>query len=117
MKWSEKHFAGRGEGVDPDTTYECGNAYEFRAGSYSVYNEWRDMLNDFKGTEAFQELINFADNEGVIGLIVSKKLYKDFQKYEAEAESAFDDSYFYTLYVDWKKAFELASQNGAVQFC
>ena len=42
---------------------------------------WRDKLNEFAGNVAFQELIDFADNEGVIGSELSKKLYDDFQKF------------------------------------
>ncbi|WP_195536871.1 hypothetical protein [Bacillus paralicheniformis] len=125
MRWSEEHFPGRGQGIDPDKVYTWEDTFQFRAGSYSGYNRWRAQLEKFKGNEAFQELINFADNEGVIGPIVSKKLAEDFQKHEDEAKAfairlgdVFDDtsSYWFELYKTWKEAFEMASENGAVEF-
>lgn len=78
MEWSEECFPGRGEGVEPKAVYTWEDDYGFRAGSYSGYNWWRSKLEEFAEGDSFQELINFADNEGVIGPVVSKKLYKDF---------------------------------------
>lgn len=121
MRWSEEHFPGRGEGIDPDKVYKFVEEYSFRAGGYGGYNWWRSKLEAFKGNEAFQELINFADNEGVIGPVVSKKLAKDFVKYESEA-IAYSETlennaeYWLENYYRWKKAFEFASENGAVNF-
>ena len=109
MEWSEKHFPGRGEGIDPQTVYTWGESLGFRAGSYSGYNWWRAKLEAFKGDVAFQELINFADNEGVIGFVVAKKLAKDFSDYEKEAEKyshtlGEEGDYWFEKYQDWKKA-------------
>ncbi|UZD74736.1 hypothetical protein OM992_03295 [Bacillus siamensis] len=121
MKWSEEHFPGRGEGVDPDKFYTSEESFSFRAGSYSGYGWWRRKLEEFKGDTAFQELINFADNEGTIGPVVSKKLAKDFNEHaDAAREYArtlgdAGEVWLY-LYGDWKKAFEMASENGAVNF-
>lgn len=119
MKWSEKHFPGRGEGVDPDKVYTSEEEWGFRAGSYSGYNLWRRMLEDFSGGEGFMELIEFADNEGVIGPVVSKKLYEDFLRHEDAAKefAGEEDEWWFRLYLDWKKAFKMASENGAVEFC
>lgn len=121
MKWSEKYYAGRAEGLDADTVYSYDFHFCFRAGSYSGYNYWRSLLEKFKGDVGFQELIHFADNEGVIGPVVSKKLYGDFKKYEKEAEAfskTFEDGvWFLDKYKDWLSGFELASNNGAVIFC
>ncbi len=120
MKWSEKHFSGRGNGVDPDAAYTYEDEFGFRAGSYSGYGLWRSQLEQFKGDVAFQELIDFADNEGVIGPFVSKKLFEDFKKYEAEAaeyaKTLEDGQWFMKKYMDWKNAFEYASDEGAVDF-
>lgn len=122
MKWSEKHFPGRGAGIDPDTTYSYEDQYCFRPGSYSGYNTWRELLFCFsknKG-DAFYEIINFADNEGVIGPIVSKKLLNDFNKYYEEAleyaKQTGHEKWFISKYEDWMKAFEYASCNGAINF-
>lgn len=121
MEWSEKHFTGRGEGVEADKVYTFEDEFGFRAGSYSGYNWWRNELEQFKGDVAFQELINFADNEGVIGPVVSKKLLNDFKQYEQEAVEyantlGENGSWWLDKYRDWMKAFEYASQNGAVDF-
>ncbi len=120
MEWSESVWPGRGEGVEVKTVYSYEEDYDFRAGSYSGYNFWRAGLESFKGDVAFQELIDFADNEGVIGPIVSKKLAKDFSDYEEEAKAyaktIADGDWWFERYLAWKKAFEMASENGAVDF-
>ena len=122
MEWSESVFPGRGEGVDANTVYEWEDSFSFRAGSYSGYGMWRRELEKFKGNVAFQELIDFADNEGVIGSVVAKKLFKDFTDYENDAEeysknvADSDGEWFIRQYRNWKKAFGLASDNGAVEF-
>lgn len=121
MVWSETHFPGRGEGVDPHTVYKYEESFGFRAGSYSGYNRWRLRLHQFRGDVAFQELINFADNEGVIGPVVSKKLANDFAVHE-EAAVQYANSLgeegdvWIQLYQIWKEAFEMAAENGAVEF-
>jgi len=121
MDWSESVWEGRGEGIDSQTVYSWEESFGFRAGSYSGYNWWRDRLDEFKGTIAFQELINFADNEGVIGYVVAKKLSKDFSDYEEEAKKyaeslGAEKEWWLEKYYDWKRAFEMASDNGAVDF-
>lgn len=121
MEWSEKHFPGRGEGIDPHEVYTWKEQFSFHAGSYSGYGWWRSKLEEFKGDVAFQELIDFADNEGVIGFVVSKKLAGDFAKHE---ESAVEFSKtlgengksWLDLYSSWKVAFEMALDNGAIEF-
>jgi hypothetical protein len=120
MVWSEKHFPGRGEGVDPQTVYTWEEHLGFRAGSYSGYNWWRRKLDQFANGDDFQELINFADNEGVIGPVVSKKLAKDFEKNKELAQEyakTFDDGeWWFGQYERWQEAFEMATDNGAVDF-
>jgi hypothetical protein len=68
----------------------------------------------------FIELINFSDCEGVIGPITSKKLAADFNSFDPQLFVA-DESYFLIQafirkYIDFKDAFLLASNNGAVLF-
>ncbi|MCE5227915.1 MAG: hypothetical protein LLG05_18905 [Porphyromonadaceae bacterium] len=121
MVWSETHFPGRGEGIIPETVYSWEEEFDFGAGSYFGYNSWRRKLNDFMGDKAFQELINFADNEGVIGPVVSKKIAKDFADYEEQATDyaetmGTDGRWWISKYQDWKKAFEMASDDGAIDF-
>jgi len=133
MKWSEKEFPGRGEGVDSDTVYRWKDSFDFRAGSYSGYNRWRRNLEEFSDSlnasfiletpykkHTFTELINFADNEGVIGPVVARRLYEDF-KNNKDAAYRFsrkldNGDIWIELYEAWEKAFYYAMQDGAVQF-
>lgn len=76
------------------------------------------------GGGPFFELIHFSDCEGTIGPAVSKKLADDFAKYQEAADSfigTHDDGkpggYFAKTYAEFRKAFEVASNNGAVDFC
>lgn len=120
MEWSESVWPGKGKPVNPKSVYEWEDIFKFRAGSYSGYNWWRDRLNEFAGNVAFQELIDFADNEGVIGSELSKKLFEDFQAYHDKAEeyskTITDGMFWFERYCNWEKAFEMAKEGGAVEF-
>lgn len=63
----------------------------------------------------FIELINFTDCDGAIGPLVAAKLAADF---DAHAEAAKASSYpgFWRLYDDFRIAFHLAADSGAVHF-
>ena len=63
----------------------------------------------------FVELIDFFDNEGVIGTVVSKKLLTDFQM-GIEKARQHSEPYFFIQYEKWMTAFEYASQDGYVDF-
>lgn len=106
--------------------YTYADRFTFRAGSYGGYNEWRDQLARMAGylsardvwekdTDGpFTELINFSDCEGVIGPKTSYKLYLDFSRFQSAADEI--GGYFLEKYNDWRRAFEMASDNGAVEF-
>jgi len=120
MEWSEENFPGRAEGIESSKVYSWEDSFGFRAGSYIGYGQWRRKLKLFARGDSFQELINFADNEGVIGPIISKKLSKDFLENEERAKE-FDknleeDQWWFNQYKKWQKAFEMAADNGAVDF-
>lgn len=128
LAWSEQHWPGRGEGIDANTTYTFAERFPFRAGSYSGYGEWRRLLSKLAGyatiedaweqldpAKPFNELIHFADNEGVIGPVVGAKLAKDFADHEARAFETMPD-WFCRSYGHWKRAFEMAADGGAVDF-
>ena len=108
----------------------------FRAGSYSGYNEWRNQLSlcmlnlsaekiwesepDDGGSSGrpFVELIHFSDCEGFIGPKTSAKLAADFAANEVKAQrysEAQGEDWFYTKYKDWMAAFQCASSNGIVR--
>ena len=120
MEWSESVWIGRGEPLNPQSVYSWEKEYGFRAGSYCGYNWWRDKLAEFAEDDAFEELIDFADNEGVIGSKVSKKLYDDFRNYHEEAfefsKTLNDGEWWFNKYRDWETAFEMAKEDGAVRF-
>jgi hypothetical protein len=88
---------------------------------------------DFEG-EPFVELINYSDCDGCIGPRTSRKLAEDFRKYAEKAAAYFhehgpnnpnllerESDYFVhpwwlENYDEWRKAFELASDGGFVEF-
>jgi hypothetical protein len=134
-------FSGRDAGLEPGTVYvrpEPSATYEFRAGSYRGYNDWRNALarlagfargaeqawNDGLEHGPFIELINFSDCEGVIGPVVSAKLARDFAEWQERANSLAEKGrgapwcdapvWFLGLYAHWRKAFEMAADGGAV---
>ena len=149
--YANPDFPGRADGMQ-DGLYDVGghtrfgleadrdkdHQLHFRAGSYSGYNAWREKLCWFalglqpdaiwRGKDEkyagkpFIELINFADNEGLIGPQTSAKLARDFQtngeaiKEKAKRELGPEADWFCNLYDTWQKAFELASGEGCVHF-
>lgn len=127
---SNKDFEERADDMK-DGFYLVGKAegeqYRFRAGSYSGYNAWRndlsrmglkmtamDLFNSDTTEGPFFELVCFADNEGIIGPRTSAKLAKDFKEFDEEAKGY--GTYFYETYTDFRRAFELASGEGFVDF-
>lgn len=106
-----------------------GDTLDFRAGSYSGYNAWRETLcereNGVSPAEvwkepvvwkdaAFFELINFSDCEGTIGPLACARLAQDFK--EARYRIPSGDEWFDRLYETWAEAFELAANTGLVDF-
>ena len=113
------------------TVYVCsGEELDFRAGSYGGHNAFREWLcrlasipeprtqwaapEKYAGLPFF-ELVNFSDCEGVIGADAAAELAKDFAVYQAQANAA-NDEWFTPLYAKWRRAFEIASKGGCVQF-
>lgn len=100
------------------------------AGYETVEKVWNDfdnhlrliklkrLNNETANINPFYELINFSDAEGSIGPEISKKLYDDFVKFDNKAleYAGTNNKFFYELYCYFKKAFEVASENGAVSF-
>lgn len=116
----------RSDGLDTDKLYQCEDYFSFKAGSYSGYNHWRNqlaILAGYDGAEGaweaadgdFWELINFSDCEGTIGSETSKKLLADFEAFQSKADEH-EDQWFKQRYENFKTAFELASDGGAVKF-
>jgi len=129
---TEEHWPGRSAGVTPGV-YSFAEAFHFRAGSYTGFGLWRDALARLvlrmsaeqvwaaRPEGPFVELIDFADNEGVIGPRVAAKLAKDFADHAAIAMAHVSDDddehgWFSEPYREWQRAFELAADGGAVHF-
>ena len=115
--------------------------HQFRAGSYSSYNWFRNQLSlcifgqssdkiwenpDVFVGRPFYELIDFSDCDGFFGPEASEKLHQDFVnnrqnivKYCVEKYIDNDDTYDYIVetYDNFTTAFELGKQTGLVQFC
>jgi hypothetical protein len=139
-------FPGRSDDIESKSVYSFEDSMGFRAGSYGGYNAWREelakmagykavpvdryntgniqMRHDYSAFEAtegpFWETINFSDAEGVIGSTVSAKLAKDFADWDERAkkhgESIDQPNWFYEKYQEWRTAYEMAADGGAVQF-
>ena len=127
-------FPSRADALVRGVYRSTGKRMEFRAGSYSGYSAWREALARLVGTTAervfagtvppaFGELIDFADNEGLIGPQTSAKLAKDFASWKARAAThaktmrAAEGAAFMEGYASFQEAFELAANGGAIQFC
>jgi len=136
LEWTEEHWPGRTCGIKPGS-YSFSEKFHFRAGSYSGYNAWRNWLARLAGWKnaencwlngsaggPFRELIDFADNEGVIGALVAAKLAKAFEHWLPKAESTTDaahnyphcPSYDLDKYREWMKACQMAADNCAISF-
>lgn len=132
-------FESRGNGL-PRGPLLGERVFGFRAGSYGGYNEWRDWLAQLAGYPAvehdpgykpkemshaagawtvesgpFWELINFTDCDGTIGPRVAFKLAQDFAEFQVKADAE-PEAWFRQKYGEWRKAFETASDFGAVDF-
>ena len=117
--------------LSPDSVYEYEDSFEFRAGSYGGYNDWREALSMFaynvppsvvwKNNDAYKDkpfyrLINFSDCEGIIGPEECKKLDKNFRDYQEAFSNSSANEWHKEKYNEWLKAFGLAADNGFVEF-
>jgi len=126
------------EGVYLDTSDTV--QHHFRAGSYSGYNRFRNLLSkallgveasavwedpaSFEGRPGY-EMIDFSDCEGVISSSVADKLRQDLMKNRGIFKKYLDSIVRYDeneskweleTYDNFIYAFELASENGVVVY-
>ena len=125
MFYANPDFAERCSGIDEKTVYSYADSESFRAGSYIGYNAWRNQLAKLAGFKdandawsqtsgPFWELINFSDCEGTIAGDVTRKLLADFVSHQEKADAI--GGYFAETYADFRRAFALAADGGAVDF-
>jgi hypothetical protein len=108
----------------------------FRAGTYSGYNTFRDLLSQIAlGVEAkavwveeekyvgkpFYEMINFSDCEGNFGPQMSDKLHKDYMEHRETFHEKIKsknpyEGYYESVYDNFMKGFEIASKGGILSF-
>jgi hypothetical protein len=137
--YKNDEFPGRADDIEDRAVYRAEDSLGFRAGAYSTFNRWRDELAKLAGypigqyeqygkmwdshcvacwegqVGPFSELINFSDCEGIIGSAVATKLAKDFADFQ-DAADKHEDQAFTLRYAEWRKAFEMAADAGAVRF-
>lgn len=124
------------DGLEAGRWYRVGGKeQDFSAGSYSGYGEWRAALcraairvspevvwasPDEYRDRPFFLLINFADNEGIIGPKAAERLAREFEEHAGtvrQALGAHDTSGWFTCkYDQWHLAFRLAAGGGLVSF-
>lgn len=113
-----------------------GAHYRFAAGSYTGYGRWRSWLcraqlgvdpqqvwdepHLFDG-EPFYELINFADNEGVLGPDACASLARSFDSYRGNilakafsTTTGAEGALYAESYDDWARATALAADTGVL---
>lgn len=132
-----QHYIDRAAGLSG--WYQRAGCFHVKAGSYGWYSKWRDWLAEISGwpissyelygkqwpshaasawaaeSGPFWELINFSDCAGAIGGKHCQKLLDDFVAFQSKAEK--ENGRFFEKYQEWRKAFEVASNAGAVKFC
>lgn len=134
--YKNPNFPGRADEIEDRAYYEYEEFVEGMDRSYGGYNLWRDQLAEMVGWPRdndhprhgfsssawkpgaqgpFLELINFADNEGVIGAAVCQKLAKEFAEWQSKAD-AHPHPYFREGYAEMRRAFEAGADGGAVDF-
>lgn len=127
LTWSEDQWPGRCPELSEGTVYRASESFDFRAGSYSGYNEFRSALSRLVGYASdrdywnrapegtyFYALINFADNEGTIGATTAAQLARDFADCQESADRI--GGWFSEIYAKWRKATEIAADGGAINF-
>lgn len=122
----EESWKDRVKNLEYDKHYTGVPVYGFQC-AYSSHSWFRDHLANLTQqnlnwkTEPctpntpFYELINFADNEGVIDFETSKKLYEDFISWRGKAYES-NDERFINYYDEWTEIFNHAKENGVVDF-
>lgn len=122
----DEAFPGRAEPLKYNgDIYTCGSYKEYGIGSYGTYGWFRRALETFsENRDCFNELIDFSDCEGVIGSVVSEKLYEDFssnaesfEQWVYQKYSVVEGELLLRMYYKFESAFEIAKDGGAVEFC
>ncbi len=118
----DEAFPGRAEPLKYNgNVYDCESYVCIGIGSYGTYGWFRRALEAFsENRDCFNELIDFSDCEGVIGSIVSKKLYEDFssnaesfEQWVYQKYSVVEGEVLLRMYYKFESAFEISKDGGA----
>lgn len=125
LLYPNQDFPAQADGLVKGIYRFRGRTVDVSCGSYHSYDfgrkllakmVGRDLEGPWKGTDAadvpFYELLNFADNEGVIGPKTSAKLATDFDAHAAGAATWHNDAWT-AWYGKLREAFHVASESGA----
>jgi hypothetical protein len=129
LDWVEEHWPQRTAGLSAGV-YECTTLEPHLATAYSHYNNIRNGLAKLVGwqsqedfwdnaeeDEAFFELIDFSDSQGIIGRIACKALAQDFVDWQERAEAFSNHDAFFDYYQILASIFAAAAEvDGIVTF-
>lgn len=111
VAFTERGWPGYSSGIVPGGAYGFAESYSVRMGTYSHFNQWRRVLTTMltgcteawkdRPTQPFAELTSFADFE---------------PQAVAFAADFVDGRYWLLRYKSWRKVFEIAADNGVVEF-
>ncbi len=138
---------GQSDGIEQGNYLHSGETLNFRAGSYSGYNRWREKLAFLIGRDIedlHSEILKFTSRErnlnsvldehgsARIGIPFAELIFfsdcegfigpetsaKLYKDFQDNLEGAQEmDDHFLSVYNDFMAAFELASDGGCVIFC
>lgn len=132
-------FPDRHLPIEEGEKYGFDDCYDFHVGPYSYYNQFREALAKLAGYPAVPadrhgvveqrhdvgawaaqegplwELINFSDCSGVIGSVAAAKLIQDFDRL-ADRVGELNDEDYQHLFGEFRTAFQMAANGGAVVF-
>lgn len=141
--WENPYFPGRSSGVEcGDVVYSYTDTRAVFSGMCSRYCSYRETLAMIAGYAAnqnqkhgenhgsraaisiymtegpFWEQILFSDCEGVLGPVVCAKLAKDYADFQSTVDAYAGDraEYFKATYAEWREAFTLAANSGAIVY-
>jgi hypothetical protein len=122
---SGEYFPNKSMNIIKGACYEYDDKFEFRAGSFSGYSIWLNILDELyckpNPDHPFIELIKDGYSPDMpLDYNVYEKLSLDFDKYYDHVKNRQSTNVYWPqfidLYEEMHKAFKLASNNGVVVF-
>ena len=103
-----------GDEATAQTSYAGYGLYRDRLARAVIGMEYRKLLNFIgqHGDAPYFDLLNFADNEGVIGPVAARRLADDF----ASTPVKFDEAWMNKFHDDLRDCFDLAADTGLALF-